>query len=1071
MKGPLPSIKCLLKGHEPARFRLKQALLFWVLVLMASADLSAQVTSTFQGYISDPNGASVPEAKVTATNEETGVSRSAASAQDGYYRIPDLLAGTYRLTVERSGFKTNIRSGIVLNAKTVVGQNFALELGEITQSVTVRAEGAQVETQEARVNDVITRQDLESLPMLGRTPVSLVLSSPGITGKFESLGGQYCCDVFGVLKSPDFSSGGNEFKTNYTVDGLSFRYGDGAQWGLSFTPNPDSLEEVNVSTSAYTAEQGSMSGPQVQLVTKGGTNHWHGTGHYTFRQSDLNAVPFRSTRTDVPDSNYKLFGGTLGGPIIKDRLFGFFAYEGRRARSASSSVELAETEQFKNWVVGTRPNSVAAQLLKDFPPLRYPTEGLSDLNGDGVPDIGEVVVNTPFKQGGRQFNGRIDYHFPNTKDRIYGSYWYTRPSQTGSNLRDAFARDISTAVNYVNFAHSHVFSPNVLNEIRFGNSDTSVVDKTTSGAYHVPGIFTDDGLSMGNFSWALDVWQTRVTELGDTVSINRGKHGIKLGGGYVEREVAFQSLINNDTPQYGFASIFDFADDKPYFEVRTLDVASGKANKTDQTQGQKELFFFVQNSLQVRPNITLNYGLRWEYFSAPWLRARGKETWQPVLDSNQLTPSAISQVINQKVEHFARRDLNNFGPRVSVAWDPSGKGKTSIHASFGMLYDEINALQHYNIAVNPPGTADVQAGTDVGIPVVYGLAPVGTRDFPANRFLQVPKLTPQGGFEGTTVGLAAYANNVKSPLVYDSLVGVQYQLFGNVMVFGDYRYRRNTNDMYADDLNRFEGDMVDGRLDRLNPHFNEINMLYNAGKRIYHGLVFGASKRFSRGWSVDAHYTYNHGKNNFGQVGQFADSGSTSPYNPDVDRARDDIPRVFTFRNVWELPVFRTRTDWVGKVFGGWQLNSIWNLQSGGIFTPRSSRRFGQGGDFNGDGRNNDRPDRPAADVPRSFSKSEWLNGALRADIFPLPDPSQPRVGTLPRDYFRGPGYARIDIGAGKSFRLTETAKLAFRADAFNALNRINLAGVQRTINNSNFGRATSAYLMRVLQFSIKFTF
>ncbi len=1051
---------------------LHGALLICLFIFIASAELSAQVTSTLQGYISDPNGASVPEAKITATNEETGVARSAATATDGYYRIPDLLVGTYRISVEHTGFKTAIRSGIVITARTVVGQNVTLELGAVTESVTVSGQGPQVETQAVRINDVIKTSDLQNLPLLGRTPVSLVLTSPGITGKFESLGGRYCCDEFSTLKSPDFSSGGNEFKTNYTVDGLSFRYGDGPQWGMSFSPNPDSLEEVNVATSAYTAEQGSMSGAQVQLITKGGTNVMHGSAHYTFRQDQFNAVPFRSTREDVPSSNYRLFGGTVGGPIIKDRMFWFFAAEGRKARTANSSVGLAETEAFKNWVVSTRPQSIAAQLLTDLPPLRYPTEGLRDLNGDGVPDVGDVIVNTPYTQGGKQFNGRIDYHFPNAKDRVYGSYWYTRPTDSGSDLRPAFARDIFTRVNYVNLAHSRAFSPNVLNEARFGISQADTVDQTTSGAYYVPGIGTDDGLSMGNFSWALDVWQTNVTEFGDTLSINRGKHGIKLGGGYAHRDLAMQSYIGNDTPAYYFASIFDFADDRPYAEYRTLDVSTGKANKTNVRQGQKELYFYVQNTWQIRPNLTLNYGLRWEDFFSPFLDMKGKETWQPVLNSNQITPTEVAKVVNQRVSSYSKNVLHDFGPRVSVAWDPTGAGKLSLRANFGILYDEVSALQHYNTSSNPPGTADVVAGTDVGVPIVYGLAPKGTRDFPVNPNLTVPALTSWGGFEGTRVGLAAYMNDIQPPRVYDTFVGFQYQLLSSLMVFGNYRYRRCTNDVYADDFNRFEGDMVDGLRDRLNPYWDTLNFETNLGRRIYHGLVFGTSKRLRSGWSVDAHYTYNNGRNNFGSVGQFADSSSRSPFHPEVDWARDDNAHVFTFRNVWELPIFRNRSGWVGRLLGGWYLNSMWNLQTGGLFSPSSSRRYKQGGDFNADGRNNDRPDKPASDVSRSFTTAQWLQGAtMNASIFPLPDPSDIRPGTLPRDYFRRPGYARIDLAAGKAFRIKERAQVQFRAEAFNALNRTNVSGISSTINAANFARVTSAYMMRNIQFEIKFVF
>ena len=227
-----------------------------------------------------------------------------------------------------------------MTARTVVGQNFALELGDVSESITVTFEGAQVETQAARINDTISEDVLRSMPLQGRMAVSVVLTSPGITGKFESFGGTYCCDVFGVLKSPDFSSGGNEFKTNYTVDGLSMRFTDGPQWGMSFQPNPDAIEEVNVSVSPNSAEQGSVSGPQVQMITKGGTNLLHGTGHYTFQQDNLNAVPFRSTRDAVPDAHYKLFGGRWAARSFTTGCSGF-----SRTKAAKRSARTARS----NW--------------------------------------------------------------------------------------------------------------------------------------------------------------------------------------------------------------------------------------------------------------------------------------------------------------------------------------------------------------------------------------------------------------------------------------------------------------------------------------------------------------------------------------------------------------------------------------------------------------------------------------------------------------------------------------------------------------------------------------------------
>ena len=263
--------------------------------------------------------------------------------------------------------------------------------------------------------------------------------------------------------------------------------------------------------------------------------------------------------------------------------------------------------------------------------------------------------------------------------------------------------------------------------------------------------------------------------------------------------------------------MLDFANDDAYQELRNLDADTGAARPGALNTSGKELTFFVQNTWQVRPNLTFNYGLHWDSYFSNWL-GKGRDNWEPIFNSSQVTPDGISQLINQKVDRFYDTDWNNFGPRLSLAWDPSGQGKISIRGGFSVLYDEINHQPLYNLATNPPDTAVVFAGDERGIPIVYGLAPVGTRDFPPNPNLAVPEVSPEGAFVGTRPGLSGIAQDIKNPLTYDMNVGVEYQLFKDWMsVFGNYRYRRNSNDLYALDANRFTGDLVDGGLRSAQP--------------------------------------------------------------------------------------------------------------------------------------------------------------------------------------------------------------------------------------------------------------
>ncbi len=784
----------------------------------------------------------------------------------------------------------------------------------------------------------------------------------------------------------------------------------------------------------------------------------------------------------MPDRYYRLFGGTFGGPIIKDRLFAFGAYEGLRSLVAGAYTDTVETQQFHDLVLQLRPNSIAAKVLQAVPPLRYPTTGIdvgtllpgggSSTTPDGIPDIGQVSVDSPFRRWGNQFNGRADYQFPNAKDRIFASYWYTKP-QWGSNVtRPVSAGDTFTTVQAGNVVYTRSFTPTVLNEARFGVNDIFFDNTYPKMPLNIPYLYTDDGGISINASYN-NIYHSRVYQFVDNFSINRGRHAFKFGIDYR------YSLLTAEwpyPPTFNFASILDFANDNPYLESRTIDVASGgQAKLAHLPMYTGDFSAFFQNTWQMRPNLTLNYGLRMETFTPIILK--GEANYEPILTASQITsPSAIAAVANQKVDHLYDRTFN-FAPRLGLAWDPTHKGKMSVRFGFGMLYDEVNTYTLYGIDSNPPSVATVSAGPQLGIPITYALAPEGTSNFPVNPNLQAPKLTPSGGIQGARVDLTGIVTDLQSPLVYDFLGGVQYQLGNDVMVQANYTYRRGTRELYSlRDINRFQGDLLDGVKDGFNPEFDRINMLTNRGRRIYHGIVTNVTKRFSQGYSISGSYTYNYGKNNFGRVepgkSDFYYGNETDAFNQQLDYARDDFAHVLTIHSLWELPFLRGRTDWVGRILGGWQTNTIWSLQSGELFVPVSTAAYGNGGDFNADGYRYDRPDTPTQSMPSSFSKDQWLQGALSASLFPLLDPASPRPGTLPRDMFRGPGYANVDLALLKQFGVwKEKGKLQVRLEAYNVLNRLNISSVQNLINSSNFGFATSGYQNRRVQISVKFLF
>ena len=324
--------------------------------------------------------------------------------------------------------------------------------------------------------------------------------------------------------------------------------------------------------------------------------------------------------------------------------------------------------------------------------------------------------------------------------------------------------------------------------------------------------------------------------------------------------------------------------------------------------------------------------------------------------------------------------------------------------------------------------------------------------------------------------MGAFVKDLKIPMSYEFLGGIQHEVLPNTMFHASYHYKRTTNELYDVNVNRFAGDMEDGVLDRLNPNFQNMTITTNLGERRYQGLVMGVNKRMSHGLQLAASYTYNHGTNNFAFVSGGGDysSSATEPFNPDLDWGRDDIAHVFSLHNVWELPVLRGRSGWLAGAFGGWQLNTVWTLQSGPFFVPVSWSPFGFGGDYNADGQSGERPDLPIGGyVPGSFSKDQWLAGAISPNFFPRPDTVRP--GTLPKDVIRAPGYVRGDVAFSKSFPIpigrAEKGQLQLRAEAFNFLNRVNLTGIDSNIDSPTFSRAFGTYRMRVVQLSFKFVF
>jgi len=641
---------------------------------------SAQVSGAFTGVVSDSTGAIIPGATVTATNEGTNVAATRTTNTDGMYTIPDLQPGFYTLKAEAKGFKAFINSHVELTVGYTQKVNFALEVGQMTQSVTVEAQATQVDTESNRMTTLLTAQQVENLPLNGRNVFQELQLAPGAV------------NTTGLITEPGnrgFTTVVNGARVNmngYEVDGITDK---GLSGGSDTQPAVDSVQEVRVDTMVLSAEYGSTVGALTQVSTKSGTNQFHGDLYEFVRNNSLDARSFFETnkvdqnQNEIPGSArnpFKMnqFGGTLGGPIIKNKLFFFASYEGERSRIFIPELENIETPDFRNLVETAAPNSVAALLYKNFPGPTPPSAttqtlttyltatsfgpcngltaitpacisgyGLNPASGLGaailanpnLPTYGAVdaaaLVETYAQfYDGNQFSTKIDYNIGD-KDKVFGSYFFDRfadphytPAANGGapaalvGVR-GFASPNTNGYPHLALNWVHTISPTLVNEMKAGW--VRLAQSYGASAAGVPEIYFDTGeVEFGNYSGYPQIFHEEEFQYADMVSMTRGKHELKIGGTLTRNYE--NSEFNVGRPSDEFADSVAFAAGLPNAEIAgvspgTIDPATGISLGGAQLSSNIRAFrnweggAFVNDTYKVTPRVTLTLGLRYDLYS------------------------------------------------------------------------------------------------------------------------------------------------------------------------------------------------------------------------------------------------------------------------------------------------------------------------------------------------------------------------------------------------------------------------------------------------------------------------
>jgi hypothetical protein len=1107
----------------------------------------AQYNAGLQGTITDPNGAVVPEAKVTLTSQETGAVHAVSTTGEGVYSISGLGPGSYTLSVEKAGFSKKILSEVVISAELMQSVNVALEVGQTTQSVTVEAPVAPlIDTETAMIGGVLTSKEVDALPSFGRDPYKLLSLAPGTFGDQaltnsggaasmpgSNIGAAGATDsIFKVENGAQFvANGARQNSNNFEIDGVPV---NSASWGGAavITPSEESVKEVRVLSNNYTAENGRSSGAQVEVVSQSGTNEYHGSLFFKWHRPGLDAYqswngPGSPSPVQKDENRFNQFGGSVGGPIKKNKLFAFFSYETLRNNSVNVATGWYETTPF---LQNAGPSGSIARKL-----LSYPGEGPSytkviqlncaqaglassqcrdtsnglDLGSplttglgtsdptygqtgtpygigggfDGVADAQYLETVSPNVQTNTQYNGRMDYQATSRDLVAFSIYWvpiaaysYNGPARAANQWNHNSTAQAWTGI------WTHTFTPSLLNEARFGASGWKW-NEITSNSQEPWGLPTDNIDSMGSVGIqnygapGPSVFNQLTYTYRDTLTKVHGSHTLKLGVDGTHARFLDEAPWSA-RPSYNFRNLWDFANDAPYAESANFDPQTGQPSEAQKNLRYNTIAFFAQDSWKVKPGLTLSLGLRWEDFT-PLTETSGNID-NVLLGSGS---AALTGLNLRKGGDLYNNYLNNWGPQLGFAWTPRASNKLVLRGGFGMGYNLEQLAITSNGRSNPPFLTSLYL---TGSNLLYAVPGsesqfTGWPSNPAAIQTFNPNGLPTGG---APVSLTGFPLNFAPSVTYRFSLDAQYELGHNWMATVGYsgsqtrHYTRQSNLNYI-----YYGD-------GLNPQVNSLDWYSNDANAHYNALLTEVQHRFSSLFEIDFQYRLSRSIDD-GTQDYFQDN---YPWNRSYSQGPSDFDATHTFKlwGVYTPVFFKGGHSWGDKVLGGWTISGILNAHSG---FPWSPQYCNTGGNvvYPNSGFGCLFPGNYSGGAGSDYSNSTFMtpngnfsNGALT--YFTVP--TWPAAGIPPapaadihRNMFRGPGYFGNDFQLAKAFGLPnmkifgENAKLNLQANFYNLFNKLNLTNMNTTISNDGitsnpqFGTATGAFAGRIVELQARFNF
>ena len=969
----------------------------------------AQTTATLTGSVLDPSGRALPGVQLTLRQPSTAMSRSAITDSDGRFVVAGISAGQYELRAELAGFRTTSRTDILVTVGEIRAlPPLTLEVGGIQEQVTVMSTAFLVNTQTSELSYLVGEQAVASLPLNGRSYTDLALLQPGVLAYPSRDGGSVVAHGLGM------SVNGQDYRSNvYLLDGTLLNdFTNGPAGSAAGTAlGVESIQEFRVESNAYSAEYGRNFGGQINVLTKSGNNTLRGSA-YEFHRNDALDAPNYFDVAGKPDFVRNQFGGAVGGPLVRDRLFYFVGYEALRENLGKTISSFVPDDAAR---LGTLPDGPVS--ISDA--VRPYLNAIPHANGASI-GSGLATHTFNFEQTVDQnfFQGRLDHQL-GTAHQFFARYTYDDVDQRLPTDYPQFPRAFISTNQFATFEYRNVVSARTFQTARFGYSRTRigqnveadlesplppfVAGRALVGDIDIGGMQRFGPQTSANLRLAQNVYSGQYD-----LTHTRGGHLVKAGA-IAEHYRDFMTNPTFSLGIYTFANVRGFLENRP-----TRFVGLGPSGDIDRDWPWTFFAAYAQDNYQLLPNLSINAGLRYEGTTMP-VDTGGRDSALVSLTDAAATVGPLSE----------NPSTLNLSPRVGAAWDVLGNGSTSVRAGYGLYYNTNNQQNLIVTVTNPPATP---------------------------RFVIANPTFPSPPFDrgvGNTIRPVQW--DIEAPRLHVWNVSVQRALPASLIATVGYAGSRGTHLFRNSDVNIPTPTAgADGRLffaaglPRPNRNFGTIELKSSDGNSWYKALIFEVRRNWQRGFSIQSSYTLSRIEDTTQASTFFSDAtnGTTvafPEFDPDYNKgpADWDATHNWVINAVWDVPFARGKGGVAGALLDGWQLTGVSTMRSGQPLT---------------------------AFVQANWSRSQWApsisptSGVDRPDLAPgrsadsavlgRPDQwfdpaafvlqPQGTLGNSARGAFRGPNLRTVDLAAVKRVPIRGSARLDLRVEAFNIFNRAN---------------------------------